>query len=208
MGRFVVVFTFITLFITQIEAKKFPGYFVTKSHEKVEVDFDVRANAFSGEIKYGKIQNKIKYFDSNNKKHTLRPDMALELVIDVYGDPIRFLSRANNLGLGSFFSGKNIFLRIMKDGRLKLFKVYETRSTPGYYNASTNMVVGGTAKTVEKHVLQKDNGELFKTSLITFKKDMARYLSDCPDLISKIENKQLRMQDMAQIVNEYNMNCR
>lgn len=205
LSLFVIVF----LISTNLEAKKNPGFFINKDGDTVHVTFNVAVNLFRQDTKIDRIQEKIKYYDSLNNTNTLKPDNASELVIFGSGDTIRMLSRANNLGLGSFFSRDVIFLRLIKDGSLKLFKYYESKSSAPVYNHSTNTMGGGYTYKIESYILQKNNESLFRTrSQVSFRKDMANYLSDCPELAKKIVQKRYRKNDMALIVEEYNKLCR
>jgi hypothetical protein len=135
--------------------------------------------------------------------------MANEVGFDYGGQKIRILSRQNNLELqGSLFTNNSwLFLQLVKDGELKLFKYYSTNSSPGMYNASTGGMTAGQTYSVEKYVMQKGNNELFKTRWLSFRKDMVEYLSDCPELAKKIKDKIYRSDDIEQIIDEYNKSC-
>lgn len=209
MKKHLTLFAVVFLLSTNSEAKKIPGFFINKDGDTVHVTFNVAVNLFRQEAKINRIQEKIRYYDSLNNTNTLRPENTSEVVMVSSGDTIRMLSRANNLGLGSFFSRNGIFLRLIKDGPLKLFKYYESKSSAPGYNHSSNIMSGGYTYEVESYVLQKKDEPLFRTrSQVNFRKDMADYLSDCPELVTKIEQKKYRKDDMALIVEEYNKQCR
>ena len=203
------LFVMVLLISTYSEAKKIPGFFINKEGDTVYVTFNVTVSLFRQEAKIERIQEKIRYYDSLNNKNTLKPEDASEVVIVNSGDTIRMLSKANNLGLGSFLSRNGIFLRLIKDGPLKLFKYYESgSSTPGY-NHSTNTVSSGYTYETEMHILQKKDGPLVRVrNEVNFRKEMSKYLSDCPELVKKIDQKQYRKDDIFLIVEEYNKNCR
>lgn len=193
---------------TNSEAKKIPGFFISNDGDTVHVTFSVSVNLFRQEIKISRIQEKIRYYDSLKNSKTLKPGSASELVMINSGDTIRMLSRANNLGLGSFASRNAIFLWLIKDGPLQLFRYYESQASAPSFNHSTNTVSGGYTYETESYILQKRGQPLFRTrSMISFRKDMTNYLSDCPELAKKIENKQYRSDDMLLIVEEYNKVC-
>ena len=117
----------VSLICTNSEAKKIPGFFINKEGDTVCVTFDVTFGFFGQDAKIERIQEKIRYYDSLNNKNTLKPEDASEVVIVNSGDTIRMLSKANNLGLGSFLSRNGIF---KADRRfLKLFKYYESKSS-------------------------------------------------------------------------------
>ncbi|NLL15342.1 MAG: hypothetical protein GX267_18240 [Fibrobacter sp.] len=202
------LFVMVLLISTYSEAKKIPGFFINKEGDTVYVTFNVTVSLFRQEAKIERIQEKIRYYDSLNNTNTLKPENASEVVIVNSVDTIRMLSRTNNLGLGSFFARNGIFLRLIKDGTLKLFKYYESKSSAPGHNNSNNTMSGGYTYEIESYILQKKNEPLFRTrSQVTFRKDMTDYLSDCPELVKKIEQKKYRKEDMALIVEEYNKLC-
>jgi len=204
------LFLLVTVFFlnTNSEAKKIPGYFINNNDDTVYVTFSVPVNLFRQEIKMERLQEKIRYYDSLNNSNNLKPGNASELVMINSGDTIRMLSRANNLGLGSFASRKAIFLWLIKDGPLQLFKYYESQASAPCFDHTSNTVSGGYVYETEKYILQKRGQPLFRTrNKVSFRKDMTDYLSDCPELAKKIENKQYRSDDMLLIVEEYNKLC-
>ncbi|MFA5974032.1 MAG: hypothetical protein WC780_16920 [Lentimicrobiaceae bacterium] len=210
MKKVFLILTIGLICLNNIEAKKIIGYYISKTNDTLTVTFNVPIKFFSQEPNYERLQWKIKYYDSTNQKKILKPDMANEIIFDYDGEKIRMLSRQNNLDLiGSFFIDNNsLFLQLIKDGKLKLFKYYKTNNSPGMYNASTGMTTGGASYTVEKYIMQKGNDALFKTRWLSFRKDMVNYLSDCPDLAKKIEDKIYRSDDIEQIIDEYNRSCK
>ncbi len=118
------------------------------------------------------------------------------------------LSRNNTLGLGSIFAmSSSIFQKLEIDGELKLFNYYYTQQTGGGYNASTGVAMGSYSYTVERYILQKGDGELKRLKGWTFKKDMAEFFSDCPDLVERVESKDFRKGDLESMVRCYNTNC-
>ena len=86
----------------------------------------------------------------------------------------------------------------------------QTNNSPGMYNASSGMTTGAGSYSysVETYIMQKGNDELFKTRWLSFRKDMVNYLSDCPDVAKKIEDKIYRSDDIMQIIDEYNRSCK
>jgi hypothetical protein len=111
--------------------------------------------------------------------------------------------------MGSLFSDNSyVFLHLLKDGDMKLFNSYQTSGGgPGMYGAG-GVMMGGGSYSVEKLIMQKEGGELFRTGWLNFKRDMIHYLSDCQDLAMKIEQKIYRSNDIEAIVYDYNQNCR
>lgn len=196
------------LIFSSAEARKIPGQIVDKQGNTIDVVFNIPFKLLSSVPNYEKMQYRIAYYDETHTKKILRPDEAEEIVFVHNREEIRMLSRLNSIHAGSlFYSNTHIFLRLVIDGKLKLFNYYYTQSSPGMYNASTGGMTGGVMYTVDNYVLQKDNGELMQPRGLGFRKDMVAYLQDCPKVARMVEAKQLRRPDMEIIVQEYNAAC-
>jgi len=201
MKKFYLVFVILFCFLNHLEAKKkISGYFITNSHDTMKVVFEVYIGFLTQEPDYERLQRGIKYFDSNNMKQTLNPDMALEICLEIKNKKFRMLSRNNDL---DFYGDSKLFLHLIKDGRMKLF-MYYTSTTSGPMGPSDMM----TTTKSEKEILQKDNGLLFKPRFLAFRKDMLEFLSDCPILSKKIEERIYDSFDLEKIVDDYNLNCK
>ena len=113
----------------------------------------------------------------------------------------------NTLGGSIFNTDPNIFLKLEIDGPLRLYKYFQTQRAGGFGNPATGGFSPGYTYTVENYVMQKGEGQLLRPKGISFRKDMALYFSDCPDLVSRIQEKEFRKGDMELIVKEYNRKC-
>lgn len=202
----VIIFLLITL--SNVKAKKIEGLIILNNDETLEVTFIIPFGFLSPEPSYLKLQTRVRYIDSSNQKKVLKPDDAKEISFMHNGYEIRMLSVQDDLQLSSLFSSQTkVFLKLEIDGNLKLFNSYATQQSPGMYNASMGMSTGGYSYSVERYVLQKGNGELFRPRGISFRKDMSAFFSDCPELVQKIQNKDFRKGDLELIVKEYNKKC-
>lgn len=70
------------------------------------------------------------------------------------------------------------------------------------------MMLGGSVKVEPKMILKMDDKDPIMPSLITFRKRVSEYLSDCPDISVKIENKLYTIKDIRRVVEEYNAMCK
>jgi len=191
----------------QAEAKKIQGQIITAS-DTLNVLLNIPFKWTTGEPYYEKIQQKIVYFDASGKKIKMRPSEAREVRFTYGKETIRMLSVYNSLMMGSVFvSDPRIFLRLRIEGTLKLFTYYDTKSSGGMYNPGAGMMMGGYSYNREYNILQKKNEALMKPTWISFRKDMISYLSDCKELLPKLENRDLKSSDMAEIVRFYNSHC-
>jgi hypothetical protein len=191
-------------------AVKIQGIYLIKSDDTVRVTFIVPTKWFSQEINFQQIQGKIKYYDAVGKKQTLTPAKAKGFIFQYEGKTIQMLSRTNNLNLISSLleDGNFIFLHLIRDGHLKLFRFYKTNRSMGMYNPATGMTVGGGAYTVEQSILQKGDDPLFRPRWVTCRKDLSNYFADCPALAEKIDAKTYTCEDIERVADFYNRSCR
>ena len=209
MIKYVLTFSFIILTSISLFADQINGYFITQKGVTTNVIFKIPRDILTQEPNIQKLQWGIKYFDSNNKKQTLKPGQAKEIHFTCNGEEIRMISLYNTREFGSTFIGNNfIFLKIIIDGKMKLYNYYYTQSSPGMYIVNTGFISIGNSYTEESIILQKNDSYLYQPKWLSFKKGMADYFSDCPDLAKKIENKTYRKEDIELIVNEYNRECK
>lgn len=178
-------------------AKKLDGYFIDRNGKKIEAVFNIPFGLLASTPNFERLQFKVRCTDIHNVRITLRPDEILEFGFVYRNETFRMLSRPDKLGLQTLFSSsKNIFLRLMLDGDLKLFHYYYKQyagTTGGYYTA-------------ENFVLEKNN-ELMRPRALSFKKDMSAFLANCPDVAQRIEEKEFKRRDIEIIVMEYNRTC-
>ena len=181
-----------------IHAKKIDGVIVF-SDKTANVTFDIPSSTsigFNADLQY--LQKGVTYYEGNGDKKILKPDDAKEFNFTVDGKEIRMLSTVKN--------NKDIFLHVIIDGNLKLYGFSFTE-----YDTKTPVVAGAptvtTVNSVETYLLQKGGGDLMKFNVLFFRKNMVKYLSECPNLCEKIENKEYKYYNMVQIVNYYNSNC-
>jgi hypothetical protein len=142
-----------------IYAKKIDGIIVFKNDSIAHVTFKIPIVPFFG-IGFETIQKRIKYYNSTKKIVILKPDQAKEIKFRYWRKDIRMLSFYNNK-----------FLRLLIDDRLKYYYEYDRQRGN---NQST-------------YYLQKGSGKLFHPSGgKRFKIEMMKYLSDCPEVVKKI----------------------
>ena len=108
--------------------------------------------------------------------------------------------------------------KLIRNGKVKLY----TRTIK--IGVSTGFQNNGTQKKVEKRkeyyiirknekvatrVLQEWDGLsiAYKGNLQSFKNHMKKYFSDCPDIVTYIENDIYEDFSIAQIVDDYNLLC-
>jgi hypothetical protein len=190
-----------------LQAKKVEGKIVF-ANETLDVVFNIPINILEDAPNYEKIQLKVKYYDASGEKWTLRPEDAQEIQFTYGQEHVRMISVSNAIGLGgAFVSSPKIFLKLEIDGHLKLFAYFYTQSTPGMANPATGIMTGGYSFRLDRYILQKGEGQLKKVKSASFKRDISEYLSDCPMLVQKIENKEFKKDDIESVVRFYNADC-
>jgi hypothetical protein len=201
MKKLLILVFLLTNVIAKVNAKRLPGYYITTLGDTTHVIFNIPVKSLEDLPNFEKLHYRIKYYDKNKNKFELKPNDVREVVFDYKGYLIRMVSEKNTLQLGSVFSSHNqIFLHLVRDGKLRLYKYYSSNRAPAT-NASQ------VQYPAETHILKKRNEELFRPGYLTFKKDMVAYLAECPELVSKIESRRYRAEDIIRIVEEYNENC-
>jgi hypothetical protein len=205
MKRLVLIAALVALSFTT-HAKKLAGLIIANGKTR-EVTFDITVPWLDDEPNFVRLQYKVKYYDENGKKQTLRPEDAEEIQFDYDGMVVRMVSCPDAFGGNLFSSSSKIFLKLEIDGRLKLYRYYYKQSAPVSYGAPGMSTTMAPAYTVDNLIFQKGNGPLKRPRSLGWKKDMLEYFSDCPALRDRIEGKVLKRDDIEAIVMYYNNNC-
>jgi hypothetical protein len=204
----IIFFTAALLIFDSANARKIPGQIIDRHGQTMEVVFNVPFKFLSSKPNFEKMQYRIAYYDAMNNRKILKPDEATRIIFNYNNEEVRMLSCVNSIRAGSlFYSNTHIFLHLKIDGKLKLFNYYYTENSPGMYNSSTGGMTGGYSYSFSKYVLQLGDEELLQPRGLAFRKDMIAYLSDCPEVVSMIENRELRKGDLEIIVLHYNAKC-
>jgi hypothetical protein len=196
---------FIALFyigVHGLQASQIDGVIITKT-DTLHVRFVVSLTG----VDFTLLQKGVKYIDNSGKKVKLKPEDAKEIRFEYNGQPVRMLSRFDNLSYNSDGSTK-IFLELLIDGPMKLFSYYvrNTAATGGGMAGSPGAPMMMSV-TYEKYVLQKGIGDLVRYGKMNFKNDMPVFLRKCPALVKMIQDKVYGRGDLEQIVTFYNANC-
>jgi len=188
------------LFITTVEGKKVEGKIIYVNDSIINVTFNIPINYMTQEIDFERLQYKVTYFDANGDKIILHPGLAKAIQFTYMNENVSMFSKYNN--------GDFLFLKLIIDGRLKLFEYYFTSQTPGTFNASTGGMNASFSYSVERYLLQKGDFELKRIKRSKFVKEMCEYFSDCPLLVEKIEKEEFGKNDIEAIVRFYNSSCK
>jgi hypothetical protein len=196
MKRLLFLLLIIIVVLESTEAKDIKGKIIYLN-DTVDVIFVIPTDFTMEEIRYRSIQNKVKYYNSAGKKVKLLPDDVVEIRFSYSNEDIRMLSVRDTHDFNDIWGTKYIFLKLIVDGRLKLFEYHFSDSNMSGMNYVTN-----------SYILKKNNGVLWWPEKWTFRKDMINYLSDCPELTRQIQEKEFEKSDLVNIVKFYNTNCK
>jgi len=204
MNKKILVVVLGLISILNLHAEKIEGTIKFNNDSTARVTFEIPVQLFLGEIDYSSLQDKVVYYNLD-KKIKLKPNQLKEINFKFNGEDIRMISCNKN---PYAFSDDPFLLRIIIDGKLKLFIYHSTRGPVGVY-VGPGSKWRGKSGDLELVLLKKNNDELFEPHFSDkkFKKDMSVYLSDCPSVIQKIDNDLYNIDNIRQIVIDYNTNC-
>jgi len=180
-----------------LKAENFEGFIITKNNDTLKATFDIPVLLFTKKIQFERIQSSIKVFDKNNESRKLNPKLVKEIVFTYQNKKVRMISKHTKIEEDSVY----IFYRLLIDGKLKLYKYYYYVASPGM----NGMVgFGGVAS---DFILEKEGGKLFSPRSLSFRKDMNEYITDCGELMKKINDRVYGRDALEKIVTEYNNKC-
>jgi len=205
-------FHYITLFISLIfsllainlqAGELSNGYYVTYENDTVQVQFDLPMviNGINKKlVNFQEIQCAVPFVNDNKQNAFIKPQDA-KLIAFKWDNKQVLMHAKNSSTLKKFKGQKNcrtIFLQQEFNGFLQLYYFYYTHSGPGMQDVG-----------YRKYYLQKENDILFspKAGVKHFSKEMSEYLADCKYVSNKIAAKELRENDLLQIITDYNSAC-
>lgn len=194
--------TLITIF--SASAKQFPGKIITENGTR-DVIFLVPRGSVPFIPDYHSMQYKIRYMNNQGRKKVLRPGQCLEISFSNNGEEVRMLSRKNTWETGPIFPfHRNLFLKVEVDGHMKLFRNYYKESVQAAGNTSSLVQDDYTHF---RYLVQRGEDDLKLLNVLGFRSDMTNYFEDCPELVVRIDNRELRRRDAVEIVQFYNLHC-
>lgn len=199
MKIFIAFLTVVLLFHSNfIYSKKIPATITLKEGTTIESLIKIRRYplSFKGAIQYPRLQNKIKYYDTNGKKHKLYAEQIKEFRFSYKQEEIKMqtIKLGHRLHEGFFVKHSDyILLKKKTEGNLNRFVYFHNTNFLGLHLKMTFSV------------LQKGDEEGFVPKWFNDFKDLSKYISDCPSLVDKINNNTYNSQNIVDIVKEYNV---
>lgn len=203
-------------------AAKIPCYIIKHDGDTLRLTLKISIYSFfkydTDELAYRPniipLQKRIICYNSKKRKYVIYPSQIKEFGFTCDDIEYRFLSRTNNPKINRYYNEVTVrkgddglltlrkdscaFLLLEMDGYLKMFTAYISRITrldpkmPAYIYY------------VERYYFQKGDEQLIMVDPVFFKGNMQKYFSDCPQLADRIANRELRKDDLYEIVNFYN----
>jgi hypothetical protein len=178
-------------------AKTIPGYFIDSLGNKVETEFKIR-NRGTKQLPFFPIQSSEFKYTENGVVKKLKPGNCQKVVIDFFGTEYTFVSLTDSAVCKAMERESGIFAMPKISGEISLYKYDFLR----YYYNGTN----SSSSPVRGNILIKSNGEVFvRRFRDERKKQLIDFISDYEDLVTKIENKEIKTKDIEQIVEMYNL---
>jgi len=195
------------IIITSFAAKK-KGCYINHEGDTIRVVFRIPTPLFSKKPTWEKLQWKVKYFDEDHQSHTLLPGQAKEYRFEYNSGTVRMVSAQNVIeaSRAGFTPEAEFFLRLVEDGRLKLYKYFEYsgfKENPEIPDPVLREAPGSE----EIYLLQKGNEGLFRPGDDASCNDVRDYLSDCPGFPEVVGNIGCKGTDLVRLVKSYNESC-
>ncbi|HZK06824.1 MAG TPA: hypothetical protein VFC92_01360 [Bacteroidales bacterium] len=191
MKKFVAYISLVILMTNTTFGQK-EEYFVSFDNDTVYVDFKVMSKIVFYDLTW-----QMKYYDSLHKVCKLSPKHAREVYFYLNEKPYHFISILNTPKLPSppNLSGLRFFAELKVDGPLKLVTYYGIRLMLPSIQADV------------KNIMIKPDNEMLFLDQFGIKKKIMRFLSDCPELVQKLKEKDKELKWDDQICRYYNLHC-
>ena len=182
-----------------IKAMDLKGSIITNNDSVINVTFKLPKNILTGDIKFYRVQGKVKYYNKNGHTKRLLPGQVKEIRFIYNNEEVRFISLKDNLNLNGISDPDSfVFLRLETTGKMKQYIYYDTNT----YGFDFMRYIG--PRIVK--VLQIENGDLFVPGWFNNFKKITKYLEGCPDLVKKINENYYNSYNFNDLVKDYN-NC-
>jgi hypothetical protein len=182
----------LTLAVKLSIADKGDGIIIKVNGDTVQVTLEIS----TGKNKFADMQDEVRYYDLNGKKQKLDADSILEVHFMCDSEQVIMVATP---GIGDEINPPNNrkeLMQLILTGKIKVYKYY-------YYQQTSR----GFGYEKMEYILQRKDEELYELGWLSFKKDLAKYLSDCPSLAKKIKENKYKMNDVPELIKEYNSIC-
>lgn len=193
--------------ISQTFAKEIQGTIIDNQGDSIQAILEIpyNHNTYFRDPNFFSLQKKVKIRLPNGQIKILWPGDVREISFYHGGHTIRMVSRKNNLKTNRMGAPKQMFLRLIQDGPVKLFRYYSPlEASVQYYGPS---IISDQNLDNEEFLLQKGDMDFFQPSEKVFKRDILMYLQDCPDFVNSLLAQDLTIEQLESIITDYNQAC-
>ena len=207
MLKQILLLLLILLGFTPLFAKSLKGTIIDNNGDSLQVTLEIpfNHNPYFRDPDFHALQKKVKFYDADGKFKILWPGDVREIRFYHGGHTIKMVSRKNNLKTNRMGAPKQMFLRLIQDGPVKLFRYYSPfEASVQYYGPS---IISNQNLENEEFLLQKGDQDFFQPSEKVFKRDILKYLQDCPVFVNSLLAQDLKIEQLENIITEYNKAC-
>jgi hypothetical protein len=184
---------FISIAIS-INAKNVKGIIILNNNDTIHAEIYIKTNLLSKDIELESMQNRIFYSDTSKIEKSITAHEAKEVVFKYEDETIRMVGVSNVSQIDKTLllkseQSKRIFLKILYDGKLKLFDFFHTETPPPNLGPNNTFTYSGKVQ-LDRYVIQKDTGDIAKLKHVGFKNQILNYISDCPIISNKVSKKE------------------
>ena len=156
------------------------------------------------------LMREIQYLNKDDKKVQLKPTQAKEIFFEFNKDTIHLVSTRVQW---TKRRSERFFLRLIIDGKIKLYHYYYTKSSTRSYgsggtNGSINVTDVTTRGTSVMKIVQKGTRSGKKISMLAIRKGMRPLIVDCKKLHKDLSKLKTSLSySLESIIEYYNTNC-
>jgi len=155
---------------------------------------------------YPRMQRIMRYTDNQGKKKKINPDDAQELVFTFEYQKIRMISVRL---LGPELTGTR-FLRLMEDGKMRLFIYYRGSKEPmnlGGATPSAYAMRGEASFSSNFYVIQNEGVTTIVVNQHTTLDILKSCFRGCESIVDRFNSKEFSYHEIPDMVRFYNLNC-
>ncbi|MCC6372412.1 MAG: hypothetical protein IT236_15515 [Bacteroidia bacterium] len=197
------------------------GYYVKNTNDTVFTNF-VLPNYKDESFLFFELQWSIKCKNDTTAEYLIKPDSVKEVRFEYKNKFEKILSRKNNFRTVLGEKKKPfVFLRIVKEGAINLFKGVilgqRTGGSAGSFqygangqvvsHSSGSIVPTGSSYPLNIYFLEDEAKVMHRLSAVGLKRKLKTYFARCPFLVEKIKKNEYWYDEIELMVHIYNYNC-
>ncbi|MEI9919705.1 MAG: hypothetical protein WDO14_13015 [Bacteroidota bacterium] len=182
--------------IMQGSAIQIPGEIVYNDGTTARANFEVVVVLHGFSVEY--MQNKVRYFDENGKRHKLRPSEAKEIRFQWREQEVRMITRR-----AVHHTNKLRFMHLIIDGKVRLYEYIKTYR----YSGRQGMSYARIRTAVYWYLERDEDGTVITPHSLGFRHQMKNFFTGCETLTERLDAKVYKLREVPAIVTFYNQDC-